>query len=248
MRNMESNNSQSVFYITSLRVILFILAGLLLFAWPSFKAKNLSDVSIWWPLYSIVVNIITIGILVYLAKKEGKNYWSLLNLNFDKKQNQKDILIAVPIMLVLGIGGLLSISYLVYGYMPLTNTHPLPIWAAITVVILLPVTFVLSEIPFYLGYCAPRLKEIGKSELFSIAYPLFFYALQHSFIPLLFDFKHILARFLMFIPLLFMMGIWYNRKKNLIPLMAGHGLLDVFIGIQLLMVSIYPSIYEMMGS
>jgi hypothetical protein len=130
--------------------------------------------------------------------------------------------------------------------MPVTNTQPLPIWAAIIVVILLPVTIVFSEIPFYLGYCAPRINKISNNEVFSIVYPLFFYALQHSFMPSIFDFKHMLSRFLMFIPLLIFIGIWYNRKRDLLPLIAGHGLLDVFTGIQLLIVSLNPSIYEMM--
>lgn len=237
-----------MFLIPAIRTLLFIVIAILLYSMPYFRGGKLSDVSIWWPLYSIVVNIITIEFFVYLTKMEGKRFWTLLNLNFNKMQNLKAVSIAAPIMLFLGISGMISISWLIYGYMPLTNTQPLPVWAALIVVILLPVTFVFSEIPFYLGYCAPRIKKITKNEVFSIVYPLFFYAIQHSFMPLLFDFKHILSRFLMFFPLLIFIGIWYSRKKDLVPLMAGHGLLDLFAGIQFLMVSIYPSIYEMMST
>jgi hypothetical protein len=52
----------------------------------------------------------------------------------------------------------------------------------------------------------------------------------------------------MFIPLLVMIGIWYSRKKDLLPLMTGHGVLDLLTGIQLLVVALYPSVYEMMLS
>jgi hypothetical protein len=212
------------------------------------RGKGLSNVSKWWPLLCIVVNIITIISLFILAKQEGKRFRDLINHVPDRKETLKGILIATPVMLLLGTGGLVGFSWLVYGYMPITTTQPLPIWAAIIVVILLPVTIVFSEIPLYLGYCSPKIKEITNNNSFSIIYPLFFYALQHSFIPLLLDFKFMFSRFIMFIPLLIMIGILYSRKRDLLPLMTGHGLLDLFTGIQLLMVSLYPSIYEVMRS
>jgi hypothetical protein len=237
--------SKAVFFLPAFRTILFISSGLLFLAIPTNKGKNLNDVSMWWPLLCIGVNIITIIFLFLLTNYEGKKYRDLIHHIPDWKKTRKEILTATPIMLLLGIGGLVGFSWLIYGYMPVITTQPLPVWAAITVSILLPVTIVFSEIPFYLGYRTPRIKEITNSEVFSIVYPLFFYALQHSFMPLLFDFTYMVSRFVMFIPLLIMIGIWYSRKRDLLPLMAGHGLLDVFTGIQLLMVSILPSFYDM---
>lgn len=240
--------SRIIFVVPALRTVLFIVAGLFTLSLPPFRGMNLMDISVWWPLLCIVVNMITIVFLYVSLKHEGKNFRDLINHTHDKKRTTREILTATPIMLFLGIGGLMGFSWLVYGYMPLTNTQPLPVWAAIVVVILLPLTIVFSEIPFYLGYCAPRIHRATGNEVFSIVYPLFFYALQHSFMPLIFDFRHIISRFLMFIPLLIMIGIWYSRKKDLVPLMAGHGVLDFLTGIQLLMVALFPSIYEMMGN
>lgn len=237
-----------IFLVPVLRPALFIAAGILLVTLPPFRGKSLRDVSSWWGLLCIVVNIITIIILIILTKRNGKNFWDLINHNPHKKKRLKEILIAISMMLLLGIGGLWVFSYLVYGYIPVTNIQPLPIWSAVLVLLLLPVTTVFAEMPLYLGYCAPRIKNITKNEVLSIVYPLFFYALQHSFIPLIFDFKHMLSRFLVFIPLLVVIGIWYYRKKDLLPLMIGHGLLDTLTAMQLLMVSIYPSIYDMMLS
>ncbi len=237
-----------IFFVPALRSLLFILAGLLLLSFPSFQGKTLLELSMWWPLLCIGVNVITIIFLFFRIRQEGTSFRDLIHYHPDRKKMRKEILTATPVMLVLGIGGLMGFSWLVYGYMPVTNSQPLPLWAAIMVVFLLPVTIVFSEIPFYLGYCAPRIKSVTQNEVFSIVYPLFFYALQHSFMPLLFDFKHILSRFIMFIPLLIMIGIWYHRKKTLLPLMAGHGLLDVLTGIQLLMVALFPSIFEMMNT
>ena len=236
------------FCIPVLRSVLLIAGGLLLLTLPPFRGMNLSDISMWWPLVCIAVNILTIVILFGLIKSKGLRFRDLYNHKKDKKKSVKEVLLVTPIMILLGIGGLMGFSWLVYGYMPVTTTQPLPLWAAIAVVILLPATIIFSEIPFYLGYCTPQLKSVTNNEFLSIAYPLFFYALQHSFMPLIFDFHHMLSRFLMFIPLLIMIGLWYNKKRDLVPLMAGHGLLDIFTGIQLLMVSLYPSIFELMRS
>jgi hypothetical protein len=39
-------------------------------------------------------------------------------------------------------------------------------------------------------------------------------------------------------------GILYNRRRNLIPLMIGHGILDLATSIQILIVSISPTIFD----
>lgn len=240
MNKASPNGSNAIFLMPALRTILFIAAGLLLINVPPYRGQNPEEASRWWPILCIVVNIITIILLIVLVKRDGKSFRDLINHIPDKKKTLYESLIVIPIMLLLGVGGLVGISWLIYGYMPLATTQPLPVWAAIPVLVLLPLTIMLAEIPLYLGYCAPKLNKKTNSVVFSILYPLFFYALQHSFMPLIFDFKHMLSRFLMFIPLLIFMGIWYYKKRDLLPLIAGHGLLDVFTGIQLLIVSLYP--------
>jgi len=246
MSNNHPYGNSIIFLVPAMRTILFIASGLLILTLPAFRGKELSDVSMWWAFLCIPVNVITIVVMVILTRKEGIRFIDLVNHKRDTGKTAKEIMIVIPLMVLLGTAGLVGISWLVYGYMPLNNTQPLPVWAAITVLLLLPVTIVLAEIPLYLGYSIPRLKIITKSDSISIIYPLFFYALQHSFIPLLFDFRHILSRFLMFIPLLVMMALWYRKKGDLLPLMLGHGVLDIFTGIQILMVSLYPSIYNSM--
>ncbi|MBN2780504.1 MAG: hypothetical protein JXR21_00905 [Candidatus Marinimicrobia bacterium] len=215
---------------------------------PSFRDKDLNAVAPWWPLICIAVNLITLAVLYRIVKKEGRNLRSLLGERKGASSRRKDIPIAIALMLVLGLGGLWGFSTLIYGRMPVDGIQPLPVWAALIVLIFLPLSVVLSELPLYLGYCAAGIRETaGKSRL-AIIYPLFFYALQHSFIPLLFDVRHMVSRFLIFVPLLIMIGIWYERKRDLLPLMIGHGVLDLFTGIQLLIVSLDPSIYDMMRS
>ncbi len=203
------------------------------------------EVSRWWTLITIGVNFLTIWILFRIFRKRGVRFREIIG--FQKgKQNFSEIAMVVLIMLVTGMAGLWGFSYLVYGYMPVVNIQPLPLWAAITVVILLPATIVFAEIPLYTGYCSPALQEITDNRVFSVVYPLFFYALQHSFIPLIFDIRHIVAHFLTFIPLLIFIGIWYAKKKSLFPLLIGHGILDLFTGIQILIFSLNPALFELM--
>ncbi len=231
-------NYVASFLLPALRTILFIAAGFTLILLPSFHGMTLSEVSKWWVLLCIGVNLITIALIFILLKKEGRTFHWLINYNPDAKWNNKTNFLIPMSMLLLGIGGMVGASLLIYGHVPLTNLQPLPLWAAIIVLLFFPITTALAEIPFYLGYCSPKLKSKTKSKMLSIAYPLFFFALQHSFMPLLPDPKYMLLRFLQFSPLLVMMGIWYKQRGDLFPLIIGHGILDTVFAIQLLIVSL----------
>lgn len=52
----------------------------------------------------------------------------------------------------------------------------------------------------------------------------------------------------MFIFLLIIIGMWYARKKDLVPLMTCHGVMDLLTGIQLLVVALLPSVFGMMNT
>lgn len=229
----------------ALRSLMFIAAGLLMLVIPPFRSENLEGVSKWWALVCIAVNLVTIATLMILIRRDGRKFRDIVG--HVPGRLVKDVAIAVPVMLLLGMGGLMGFSWLVYGYMPVTSIQPVPLWAAITIICLLPVTIVFAEIPFYIGYCVPALQKKTGNKLIAYSVPLFFFALQHSFMPLLFDYRHILSRFLIFIPLLIFMGIWSHRRKDILPLMIGHGILDTAAAVQILIVSTNPAFFEMIS-
>ena len=233
------NVNATPFIMPILRTILFLVLGLLPLAFNN--RWSLHDISKWWMLIAITVNILTIIYLIYVAKKNNSTYKDYIN--HTSKSKIKSTILTVIIMLILGMSGLWIFSFLVYGYLPVTTIQPLPVWVAFICFILLPITTLLAELPFYLGYCSKLIKDRTENEKLSIIYPLFFYAAQHSFIPLLFDYKHLLSRFLMFVPLLVYIGYKYKKDNDLQNLMIGHGVLDLMTAIQLLIVSLYPSIY-----
>ncbi|MDF2905430.1 MAG: hypothetical protein K0R34_751 [Herbinix sp.] len=230
------------FLLPLFRSILFIIVGSL---FARLTNQPLEQASRWWSIICTVCNIITIGLLIMICKSEGITYKKLI-VNQSDKGNLKYTLLIIILMFLLGMGGMYGFGFMIYGYVPVTMVQPIPVWLAAINVILLPLTVVFAEMPLYFGYSINGIERITGNKVLSIVYPMFFYALQHSFIPLLYDWMHILFRLLSFLPLMLVLGFIYYRKKKLQPLMIGHAFLDLATGAQILMTSISPAIYEMM--
>lgn len=230
------------FILPLFRIALFIIVGML---FALLTNQSLQQASRWWSIICTVCNIITIALLMVVCKSEGITYKKLIG--YEKGQgNIKYTLLIVLLMLFLGMGGMYGFGFVIYGYVPITMVQPIPIWLAVINAILLPLTIVFSELPLYFGYALNRIEKITGNKVIAVVYPMFFYALQHSFIPLLYDWKHILFRFLSFLPLMLVLGIIYYKKRKLVPLMVGHAVLDLATGANILMTSISPALYEMM--
>lgn len=230
------------FILPLFRSVLFIIVGVL---FARVTNQSLEQASQWWSIICTVCNVITIAVLVVICKSEGYTYKKLID--YQRGQgNLKYTLLIVVLMLILGMGGMYGFGFMIYGYVPVTMVQPIPVWFALINVILLPLTVVFAELPLYFGYALNGIEKITGNRILSIIYPMFFYALQHSFIPLLYDWKHILFRFLSFFPLMFVLGIIYYKKRKLQPLMIGHAILDLATGVQILMTSLSPALYEMM--
>jgi hypothetical protein len=207
--------------------------------------QSLEQASQWWSIICTVSNIITIALLLVICKSEGITYKKLID--YQKGQgNLKYTMMIIVLMLLLGMGGMYGFGFIIYGYVPLTMVQPIPIWLAAINAVLLPLTIVFAELPLYFGYALNRNEKITGNKTLAIVYPMFFYALQHSFIPLLYDWKHILFRFLAFLPLMLVLGVIYYKNRKLTPLMIGHAILDLATGAQILMTSISPALFEMM--
>jgi len=224
------------------RSVLFIVGGLFFVAITN---QSLEESTKWWPVLCIVFNIITILALFLVCKYEGSDYRDLIHYK-KGDLNFKNIIIIIILMLSVGVGGMYVFGLAIYGYVPTILIQPIPIWIANINTILLPVTIVFAELPLYYGYSFNRIKENTGNKFLAMSYIIFFYALQHSFIPLLFDWEYMLFRFLSFLPLMIVMGLIYSKNRALVPLMIGHGFLDLATGIQILISSLFPTVYEIM--
>lgn len=232
------------FLLPLFRSVLFIFAGLL---FVRISGQSLSEASQWWSILCTVCNLVTIAVLVLVCRKEGITFRSLSGSD-NAPRTWHHTLRIVGLMLLLGIGGMYGFGFLIYGYIPVVMVQPIPVPFAALNLLLLPLTIVLAEFPLYFGYALNGIDRITGNRWLAIGYPMFFYALQHSFIPLIFEGQHILFRFLSFLPLILVLGLLYYKDRRLKSLMVGHAVLDLATGAQILMTSLFPAVYLLMKS
>ena len=222
-----------------IRCILFIVIFLSIMG---ITHKELTELTDCWSIVCSIVNILLIILLVILTKLNNSNYFELMNYEKDKT-NFKDILIVCLIVLFLGTGGMyLSglIFYQKFPYMCPEMASTLPIWLAIINAFILPISTALAEDGLYLG-CGVNGIE---NKYLKVIIPGFFFAIQHSFIPFLFDMRFILYRFFSFLPLTMILCYIYSKKKNPLPILIAHTLIDIATVIIIIIVSINPNIFN----
>ena len=223
------------------RSIVFLLTFIVC-AWLA--GTNLSHIGHWWSMIAVIVNIFTILLLVFAAHKNGQTYWQLIN--YRKGQtNWKTILFITLLVLIVGMAGMYLAGFLCYGnmlYAPPVMIAPITKWIAIVNIVLLPVSTTFAEDGLYLGCGVNQLKN----KYVAILVSAFFYALQHCFIPTLFDGRYFIYRFLSFLPLTIILCWYYYRKRNPLPVMVGHALIDLATAAQIVATSVVPGMYETM--
>ena len=203
--------------------------------------KELSNLTYLWSIIATIVNILLIILLIVLTRIKNTSYFELIN--FKRGETKiKDIIIVSLLVIGLGMGGMyLSglIFYQKFPYLAPDMVSPVPLWIAIINVPLLPITTALAEDGLYLG-CG--VNQINNKYL-KIIVPGFFFALQHSFIPLLLNIRFMGYRFLSFLPLTLLLAYIYDKKKNPLPIMIAHAIIDLFTVVSILIFSINPEWY-----
>lgn len=226
-------------YLLPIRCIMFIF----IFIIGSLITKNsLENISNWWSIVASIVNVITILILILICKKMNITYSKLINYEKGKTSINQIILITIIVLIFVSIGMNIA-GFICYGVIPYAApmmAKPIPVFLAIINFIILPITVPFAEDALYLGIGVNSFKN----KYLSIIIPAFIYALQHSFIPTLLDGKFIIYRFLCFLPLTIIFCIYYYRKRNPVPIMIGHTIVEMASVILILVTSINPEIYQ----
>ena len=223
-----------------LRSVLFILVFVIASA---VTGKQLSDISNIWSVVASVINILFVLALVLITKKQG-GYRKLIN--YEKgKTRPKQVFAMIGIILLVGMAGMYLAGFICYGKIPYAAPMmiaPIPAILAVINLIVLPVSTALAEDSLYLG-CGVRQFE---NKYAAIIVPAFFFAVQHCFIPTLFDIRYIIYRFISFLPLTVILCMHYRKHQNPLPIMIGHAVIDVATAGQILATSVIPGFYEMM--
>lgn len=230
-----------LYLLLPIRSLMFVGVFMLLSLMSGEKLENLFH---WWSVIASIINVLVIGILLFLCKKQKITYGKLIQYEKGTCKWYVAFLIVVS-MLMVGIGGMYLAGFICYGVFPYLAPMliaPIPLILAIVNLFLLPITTTLAEDGLYLGLGVNYIKN----KWIAIFVPAFFYAIQHSFIPMLLDGRYIMYRFLSFLPLTLWICYWYYKNRNPLPIMIGHGILNVATAVNILVTSAVPSVYEMM--
>lgn len=233
-------NDKKLPFLLPLRCVAFALIFLI---GAVVTGRSLNEISNIWSIVASLVNIATILLLALVTKKNG-GYAKLVA--YEKgKATAKQVIGMILLITLVGMGGMYLAGFLCYGVIPYGAPMliaPIPLWLAIANVLVLPISTAFAEDGLYLGCGVGQIKN----KYVAILVPAFFFALQHSFIPTLFDIKYILYRFLSFLPLTIILCWHYRKHKNPLPIMVGHAVIDVATVAQILATSAIPGFYEMM--
>lgn len=230
-----------MYYLLPIRCVVFLLTFVI---GAAVVGKQIEEISNWWSVIANIINVLTIAVLIFTAKKKNSNYWELIN--FQKgKTTWKQIVGMSAIIVVIGMVGMYLAGYICYGVIPYAAPMliaPIPLWFAIINVVVLPISTAFAEDGLYLGCGVNTIKN----KYVSIIVPALFFALQHSFIPTLYDVRYTVYRFISFLPLTIILCWWYRKNRNPLPIMVGHAVIDVATVMQILATSAIPGFYEMM--
>ncbi|MBQ5310925.1 MAG: CPBP family intramembrane metalloprotease [Oscillospiraceae bacterium] len=114
---------------------------------------------------------------------------------------------------------------------------------AVINIFLLPVTTALAEDGLYLGGGVGHIQN----KYTAVIVPAFFYALQHCFIPTLFDVRYMVYRFASFLPLTVIFCIYFRKRREPLPVMISHVILDLATAVSISVTSLIPGAYEQMS-
>jgi hypothetical protein len=196
----------------------------------------------WWPLTAAAANLASLGVLQMLLRREGAGLACLYRPNAGSWKGDLWRLLLVTLAGgVLAAGTNLVLASWLYGDPQAGYTllvQPLPLWAAVTAVVLFPLTTALAELPTYYGYLQPRLAQLTRRMWLVLLVPALFHAMQHITLPVLFDTTYLLWRGLMFLPFALLLSWVLRRRPSLLPyLVVIHFLLDLQAALAVLAVA-----------
>jgi membrane protease YdiL (CAAX protease family) len=201
-----------------LLVLFFFLGG---------DETPLQSAAPWWTVYAVLIDLACLLTIAYLLRLEGRHIFSLFD--FDRALLWKDLgfaLLLLLLFLILGFGGGIIAGMLIYGGPPPVPMGGLPLWGSVFSLLVWPLLWGITEQLTYLGYSLPRLQTLLKKSWLVTLIIAFGWALQHTALPFLPDWRFILHRFLSTLPFAVVIPI-YLRTKRLTPFMIAHWGVDM---------------------
>ena len=239
-----SGRTTPVIALLSSRTLFFALFQCLLalFLWLGGSLSPWQTSAAYWPFAATFGNLLSIGLLSILLRREGSSLGELYH--FDRAHIRMDLITILIAMIVMGPVAMLPMMWLgngLFGNYELASEmmfRPLPVWAAY-LSLLFPATIAFAELPTYFGFIKPRLEKILHNRWLALLVAAIFLSVQHITLPLIFDWRFIVWRSLMFLPFALAVGLILNWRPRLLPyFMIGHALIDLSTVIMIISISV----------
>lgn len=188
----------------------------------------------WWSVYGTLVDIGCLVLITRFTKTEGIQIRDLIGKVCLRRG--RDIFVGLGYYLLIFpcfVGGSMLSSLLVYGsigpHVPPGQLHEraLPFWAVVYTLSIWWIIWSPTEEITYQGYALPRLEALSHHSSIAVAVVAFWWAFQHSVLPLVLDWKYIVWRFGAFVPGVLVTILIYRRTRRLAPLIIAHWPMDI---------------------
>ncbi len=178
----------------------------------------------WWIVYGTLIDIGCLFLLGWLTRREEFRLFDLVS--FQRRRLGQDLLLGVGFIVLyifLATGGGIIFGLVVYGATPAPAIMaPLPLWGALYSLLVWPIIWALAEEMTYQGYALPRLEALSGRGWLAVILVGFGWALQHSALPLMSDWRWAVYRFGSNLLIGIVLPILYLRIRRLSPFIIAH--------------------------
>jgi hypothetical protein len=188
----------------------------------------------WWTIYGTLVDIGCLALMAWFTRGEGIRLRDLVGKV--RLRWGRDLFVGIGWFLVIFpffvFGGPLG-SKLIYGstqpnlYPGLLAGRALPLWAVIYSLSMWWIIWSPTEEMTYQAYALTRIQALSGRRWIAILVVAFWWTLQHSFFPLIFDWHYMAWRFLAFLPGVVVCILVYLLTRRLPPLIVAHWSMDI---------------------
>ena len=188
----------------------------------------------WWTVYGTLVDLGCLWLMAAFTRKEGIGLRDLIG-RVHLRWGRDVLLGAACFVLVFPffILGAASASRIVYGagqppsLAGLADSRVLPLWGVIYSFSAWGLIWSPTEEMTYRGYAFPRLEVLCGNRGLALGLVSFWWALQHSFLPFVLDWRLVLWRFLTFLPGVVILLLPSLKIRRLAPFVFAHWPMDV---------------------
>ena len=203
-------------------------------SWLRFHSWSWNGAAKWWTVYGTLVDAGCLALMALHTHKEGVRLRDLvgrvrLRWGWDFFAGIGCLLLIFPFFAL----GFPAANWLVYGsFQPLAfagmlSGRVLPLWGVIYSLSAWWLVWSPTEELTYNGYALPRIEVLSGSRWKAIVIVGFWWALQHSFLPFILDWRYVAWRFLSFLPGVVAFMLVYLRLRRLPPLILAHWSMDL---------------------